>query len=134
MPTRSRCGLLLFTGAMGFLVLPYQAFLPAFARDVLFTGADGLALLVTAVGAGAVLGALLSNGRLVEARPNAAMAAFALATGAGLAAFAVATPANGLPPWLAPPALCVVGLGSIGYLTTANSILQLRVPTRWWVA
>jgi MFS family permease len=120
--------LLVFTGAMGLLVLPYQAFLPAFARDVLRTGADGLALLVTAVGAGAVLGALLSSGRLVESRPNAAMAAFALATGAGLAAFALATPANGLPPWLAPPALCVVGLGSIGYLTTANSILQLRVP------
>ena len=71
--------LLLFTALVGFLVLPYQAFLPAFARDVLLTGADGLALLVTSVGAGAVLGALLSSWRVVEARPNAAMATFALA-------------------------------------------------------
>jgi MFS family permease len=44
--------------------------------------------------------------------------------------FALATPAAGLPTWLAVAALVVVGLGSIGFLTTANTVLQLRVPDR----
>lgn len=58
------------------------------------------------------------------------MAISALAAGAGLAGFAIATPANGYPAWLAVASLALVGLGSIGYLTTANSSLQLRVPDR----
>ncbi|MGH2350856.1 MAG: MFS transporter [Chloroflexota bacterium] len=120
--------LLLVTGAYGFLVLPYQAFLPAFARDVLRTGAEGLGALLTAVGIGAVLGALLTGTQAVADQPGRSMALFALAGGSGLAAFAVATPANGYPAWMAMPSLVMVGLGSIGYLTTANSTLQLRVP------
>lgn len=120
--------LLLVTGGFGLLVLPYQAFLPAFARDVLRMGAEGLGLLLTAAGSGAVLGALLTGTRLVARQPGPAMAVFALTSGGGLFAAAILTPANGFPPWLAVPALMVVGLGSIGYLTTANLVVQLRVP------
>lgn len=119
---------MLITGGFGVLVLPYQAFLPAFARDVLHTGASGLGVLVTSVGGGAVFGALVSGMRPVAARPGLAMAVFALTTGLGLAAFAAGTPERGFPTWVAVPSLVLTGLGSIGYLTTANSTLQIRVP------
>ncbi|MDQ3700273.1 MAG: MFS transporter [Chloroflexota bacterium] len=120
--------LLLVTGGFGLLVLPYQAFLPAFARDVLGLGAEGLGLLLTAAGGGAVFGALLTGTPLVARQPGPAMAVFALTSGGGLVAAAILTPANGFPSWIAIPALVVVGLGSIGYLTTANLVVQLRVP------
>jgi predicted MFS family arabinose efflux permease len=120
--------LLALTAAVGLLVLPYQAFLPAFARDILNIGAQGLGVLLAAVGAGAVVGALVSGAPRVAARPGPSMAAFALVTGIGLAGFALATPASGVPAWVAVAALVAVGLGSIGYLTSANTTLQLRIP------
>ncbi|CAA9235802.1 MAG: hypothetical protein AVDCRST_MAG77-1256 [uncultured Chloroflexi bacterium] len=120
--------LLLITGLFGVVVLPYQAFLPAFARDVLSIGAEGLGVLLTAVGGGAVLGAVITGSRHFAARPGLAMACSALLTGAGLMVFATATPPNGFPAWVATAALVLVGFGSIAYLTTANATLQLRVP------
>jgi MFS family permease len=120
--------LLGITGLFGVVVLPYQAFLPAFARDVLATGAEGLGVLLTAVGGGAVLGAAATGSRHVATRPGPAMALCALLAGAGLLVFALATPLHGFPTWVASAALVLVGFGSIGYLTTANATLQLRVP------
>src|SRR5687768_1351122 len=123
--------MLLVTGLYGVLVQPYQAFLPAFARDILATGAEGLGILLTAVGAGAVLGAVITGSRHVAAQPERAMALTALVSGAGLALFA-APPLLPLPPslvpWIATPALVVVGFGSVAYLTTAAATLQLRIP------
>lgn len=120
--------LLSITGAFGLLVMPFQAFLPALARDVLHTGADGLAALVTAIGAGAVIGAVITGTRAVARRPNQAMALFALVTSVGLSALGLATPQRGFPVWVPLTLLVLVGLGSVGFLTTANAILQLRVP------
>ena len=123
--------MLLVTGLYGVLVQPYQAFLPAFARDILATGAEGLGILLTAVGAGAVLGAVITGSRHVAAQPERAMALTALISGAGLALFAAA-PLLPFPPpstpWVATLALVVVGFGSVAYLTTAAATLQLRVP------
>jgi MFS family permease len=119
--------LLLVIGLFGVLVQPYQAFLPAFARDVLGTGAEGLGVLLTAVGAGAVLGAALTGSRYVAAHPERAMALTALLSGAGLACFAAA-PLLSLPAWAATLALVAVGFGSVAYLTTASATIQLRVP------
>jgi MFS family permease len=120
--------LLAITGLFGVLVLPYQTFLPAFARDVLNIGAEGLGVLLTAVGAGAVLGAVITGSRLVATRPAWTMALTALLTGLALAIFAAATPECGFPVWVAIGALVVVGFASIAYLTTANATLQVRVP------
>jgi MFS family permease len=120
--------LLLISGAFGLLVMPFQAFLPALARDVLHIGANGLAILVTAVGVGAVVGAVLTSTRHVGQHPDSAMALFALATSVGLSALGLATPENGVPVWVAVGVLALVGLGSVGFLTTANAVLQLRVP------
>jgi len=144
--------LLLITGLFGVLVLPFQTFLPAFARDVLQIGAEGLGVLLTAVGGGAVLGAVISSSRHVADRPGLAMGVTAATTGTGLIIFAFAALASrtadatlgagatnittgmkGLlaqqsPVWLASAALVMTGFGSIAYLTTANAALQLRVP------
>ena len=119
--------LLLVIGLFGILVQPYQAFLPAFARDVLSTGAEGLGVLLTAVGAGAVLGAAMTGSRYVAAHPERAMALTSLLSGASLACFAAA-PLLGLPAWAATLALVAVGFGSVAYLTTASATIQLRVP------
>jgi MFS family permease len=121
-------GLLPITAAFGLLVLPYQALLPAYARDVLATDAEGLGFLLTAVGAGAVLGAVLTGSRLVAGHPGRAMGVFAAVAGAGLLHSALLTPLTGFAPWMAVPGLAAVGVGTIGYLTTANAALQLRVP------
>lgn len=120
--------LLAITGLFGVLVLPYQALLPAFARDELLIGADGLGLLLTAAGVGAIAGAIATGAPPAAARPGSAMAVSAIIASAGLAAFATATPERGVPPAAAVVAMAVVGFGSIAYLTTANATLQIRVP------
>lgn len=51
--------LLLIISVASFLTIPYIALMPVFARDILTIGAEGLGFLLTAVGAGAILGALL---------------------------------------------------------------------------
>ena len=114
---------LLATSALGILAMPYQAFLPAFARDVLHVGEQGLGILLSSVGLGAVAGALGSGTRRVGRRPYLAMGALMCGTGLSLAVFALTDR-----PWLALPALALVGLGSIGYMSTANATIQLAVP------
>ncbi len=52
-------GLLFIVSVASFLTIPYIALMPVFARDNLNLGADGLGFLLTAVGIGAILGALL---------------------------------------------------------------------------
>jgi MFS family permease len=52
-------GLLLIISIASFLTIPYIALMPVFARDMLSTGAEGLGFLLTAVGVGAILGALI---------------------------------------------------------------------------
>jgi MFS family permease len=52
-------GLLLITSVASFLTIPYIALMPVFARDILQTGAEGLGYLLTAVGVGAIIGALI---------------------------------------------------------------------------
>ena len=53
-------GLLLIVSVASFLTIPYIALMPVFARDVLQTGQDGLGFLLTAVGVGAIFGAMIS--------------------------------------------------------------------------
>lgn len=52
-------GLLLIVSIASFLTIPYIALMPVFARDILMVGSEGLGYLLTAVGIGAILGALL---------------------------------------------------------------------------
>jgi hypothetical protein len=51
--------MMLIVAASSFFVLPYLALMPVFAKDVLQAGSQGLGFLMTSVGVGAIIGALL---------------------------------------------------------------------------
>ena len=117
--------LLLVTGGFGLLVLPHQAFLPAYTERQLGLGPDGLGTLLTAVGVGGIVGALITGSKYTNNREYRAMGAFTIVTGLGLLilGFIPTLPAALL-------GLAIVGLGSIGFLTAAQSTIQLIVPDR----
>jgi MFS family permease len=54
--------LLVVVALSSFLTLPYVTLMPVFARDVLGAGPAGLGFLMTAVGSGAIIGALVVAG------------------------------------------------------------------------
>lgn len=115
--------ILLATTVLGVLGLPYNSFLPAFAKGVLHTGPGGLGLLLTAVGVGA-LGGALSSGMAWAVRKRRRVLCGALALfGLADALFAAS---RWLPLSLA--ALAVLGFAMLLYLATANTALQSEVP------
>ncbi len=120
--------LLAVTTLFGLVVMPYATFLPALAHDTLGLGPDGLGNLLTAAGVGAVAGAIITGMPLTGAHPRGAMAGFSAITGGASLAVAFATPTLAASPWLAWLALAGIGLGTVGFLTNANTVLQLRVP------
>ena len=117
--------LLLVTAGFGLLVLPHQAFLPAYTERQLGLGPDGLGTLLTAVGIGGIIGALLTGSRFTNNREYRAMGAFTIVTGLGLLIL------GGIPTLAAALlGLAMVGIGSIGFWTAAQSTIQLIVPDR----
>ncbi len=117
--------LLLLTVAPALLNLNYLVFLPIFARDILDIGAAGLGLMTSAVGIGAVSGALV----VAVARPGGGsgrlLVAALIASSTGLLIFAIS-------PWLP---LSLIGLAILGacqvmYYATTNTLIQLLVPIR----
>jgi MFS family permease len=112
--------LLIVTGVMGFLALPMQSFLPAYARDVLGQGPETLGILLTAIGVGALGGAALSSSRPAARAPVLMMALLTLATGTALVGLAFAQRLE-----LSLLALGVIGATTIGYLAIANATVQL---------
>jgi MFS family permease len=52
-------GLLFIVSLASFLTIPYITFMPVFARDILNAGVGGLGFLLTGVGVGAILGAMI---------------------------------------------------------------------------
>ncbi|MHB1133579.1 MAG: MFS transporter [Chloroflexota bacterium] len=108
---------------VGAVVLPYTVFLPAYAEQVLHFGPEGLGLLYTTVGLGAVGAAAISSSRLVARRPRRAVIFFTLLSGLSLAAFGFSTAV--VPSLLS---LFFLGFGTLGFLTTANANVQLAVP------
>jgi MFS family permease len=115
--------LIIAAAVMGVLVLPYVVFLPAYAEAILGVGPEGLGLLFTVVGLGAIAGAGASSTNWVATRTGAAQKVFTAITGIALATFALSTS-----PALSILALFILGLGSIAYLSTSNVTVQLAVP------
>ncbi len=115
--------IMLVTAAIAMLGMSYQAFMPAFARDILDVGAWGLGLLLMAVGIGAVSGAVFSGTPWACRNPQRTLSLLGLGTGLSLLAFAYA-------PHLIAALLiaAVMGFCSIGYLVTGNATVQLKVP------
>ena len=76
--------LLLVTAGFGLLALPYQALLPAYTQRQLGLGPDGLGTLLTAVGVGGIIGALITGSKYSNNREYRAMGVFTVVTGLGL--------------------------------------------------
>jgi len=116
-------GILLVTAFMALFGSSYQAFLPAFARDVLRIGPQGLGWELGAVGVGAVAGAIASGRPRVARQPARAMLYLLGLAGGGLLLFALASS-----PLVALPALALIGFATIAFLAIANASVQLAVP------
>lgn len=112
-------GLVLFASLLG---MNFQTLVPAYARLVLGLSATGYGFLVSSVGLGALLAALVMafTGRPKPAR--LLLGVFALA----LAHLGLFLP---YPP-LVPLFLAVGGFGMISVLINANTLVQLAVPDR----
>ena len=118
--------LLLLLGVTAGIGFQYQLLLPVYARDILGSGPKVYGLLLTAFGAGALLGAL----RLTR-RPDRSVLRLNLllglgACGAGLAVFAWS---RAIPLSLAAGALA--GFGLIVYVGSTNTLLQLTTEDRY---
>jgi MFS family permease len=126
---------LLMMGLAGCLTYEFQVSLPVMASRGLHVGATGFGFMTAAMGVGAVVGGLF-----VAARGRTGLRPLILAaTGFGIA-MTLATAAPNLALELI--ALAIVGAGSIAFMSTGNSTLQLtsapemrgRVMSLWFVA
>ena len=120
--------LLAVTTLFGLVVMPYSTFLPALARDVLHWGPEGLGQLLTAAGLGAVGGAVLNGAPFIGAHPRQAMVAFSLIGGISTLMLVAGARFLEVDAWIAWFALAGTGLGTVGFLTSANATLQMRIP------
>jgi MFS family permease len=115
--------ILLITGAMGLLGQPYQQLLPAIARDGLGAGPEGLGLLMTSVGVGAIIGALMTGAARAQRASLPLIVLLPVGVGLALVVVGASTYVGGLP--LAAFALGAVGFFSIAHMAIANTTLQL---------
>jgi MFS family permease len=119
----------------GCLTYEFQVSLPVMADRGLHVGAAGFGFMTAAMGVGAVIGGLL-----VAARGKTGLRPLTIAAAGFGVAMALATLAPSLAVELI--ALALVGFGSISFMSTGNSTLQLnaapemrgRVMSLWFVA
>ena len=119
---RVRTILLLFL-AVGIFGWSYMIIMPAFARDVLGRGADGIGILMSASGTGALVGALIvaTFGHRFTPRKLALGGVWLFS--AALLAFSFARNFH-----LALAFLFVAGFGMLLFFSTTNTVLQTIVP------
>lgn len=115
--------LLRLIGVHSVLGQPYLTLMPVFARDVLRLGASGYGMLLSCVGAGAIVGALSLAAAGSRVGRGRLLTVSALAFGTSLVALTAVRA-----PWAAAAVLLVSGLTMI--LTTAiiNGLLQSLSP------
>jgi MFS family permease len=126
---------LVMMGIAGCLTYEFQVSLPVMADRGLNVGATGFGFMTAAMGFGAVFGGLLVAGRGKTGLRPLVLAAVAFGIAMALAAVA---PNLGLELL----ALALAGAGSISFMSTGNSTLQLtaapemrgRVMSLWFVA
>lgn len=114
--------LLLMVASTGFFGLPFQAFLPVFARDILHGNSALLGFLTGVLGAGALTAALsLASMGNIRRLPRLIMwCGFAFA--AAMAVFSLSTNQ-----WLSMTMLYVMGFGMIAQFVSVNTLLQTVV-------
>jgi MFS family permease len=122
LPVRTALLLLALVSAMG---MPYSVLMPVVASQTLGGGAHTLGFLMTASGAGAVVGALYMASRRSVLGLGRVMVASTAIFGAGLVAFGLARSL-----WLALLILPVVGAGFMTEMAATNTIVQTIVEER----
>jgi MFS family permease len=110
---------------LGLFVMNHNVLVPLLAKDVLHEGAHGFGLLMAAVGAGAIVGAL-ALATLVKGRPPFSLLLGTAAAASGLTLL-LAVIRNF---WAAMLVLALIGFAQIVFLASCNSTLQLAVPDR----
>lgn len=109
--------------ASQFLVRPYVLLLPSFAEQVLHTGAVQLSWLMTASGAGALLGSLVVASLDAMRRRGRFLIIAAIVIGFTVILLAAQRTLAG-----AVVVVAILGLTTILFQGTANAMLQLRTP------
>lgn len=102
--------------------MPYQMLMPAFAVDVLHEGAQGLGLLMAAMGAGALLGSLFIASLGNYQRKGMLLVIAALVFGVALLGLSFAQSL-----WLSLLILLITGAGGTSYMALNNTLLQTNV-------
>lgn len=111
--------LLLLIISTGFFGLPFQVFLPVFARDILHGNSQLLGFLTGALGAGALLGSFFLASRKGIANFPRLILMNALMFGVGLMVFSLSS-------WepLSLLVIFIVGFGMITHFAATNTLLQ----------
>ena len=111
--------LILFVVAMGFFGLPFQVFLPVFAKDILHGDSQMLGYLTGSMGAGALLGAFyLASQKGVSGIPKSILYT-SFAASFGLIAFSLSNN-----PILSIILIFFTGFGMIAQFAATNPLLQ----------
>src|SRR4051794_4811943 len=118
-PVRSALLLLSLVSVMG---MPYTVLMPAISANVLHGGPHTLGFLMTASGAGALVGALYLASRRSVIGLGRAMAVAAATFGVGLTAFSFSRSL-----WLSLVLLPIVGAGMMITMAATNTIIQTIV-------
>ncbi len=118
-PMRSIIALLALVSLVG---VPYTVLIPIYADRVLHGGPHTLGLLMTAIGAGALAGAVWLASRRSVLGLGAVIPWAAAVFGAGLVAFAFSKTL-----WLSLPLLMITGAGFMVQMASSNTIIQTIV-------
>jgi MFS family permease len=118
-PIRS---IIVLIGLICLVGVPYTVLMPVFAAEILGGGAHTLGFLMTATGAGALLGALWLASRRTVTGLGRNIAVAGAVFSCGLVAFALSRTL-----WLSVPLLVVAGCGFIVMVASSNTLLQTIV-------
>ena len=106
------------------LGMPYQAMLPVIARDVLHSGADGLGVLATAVGVGALIGSLSVAFAWDDQRLRFLMLSGGISFGILIVLFSISTSFL-----FSLPLAILLGLAMQVSLTSNMTVMQIALPS-----
>lgn len=115
--------LMLMAFAPVFFGMPYRSLMPAYASDVLRTGPEGLGLLMTVTGAGALCGSLVIAGMGDYRRKGLLLLWACLMWGVSLALFGLSRDF-----FLSSLALLFVGVGNTAFMTINSMLIQSHSP------
>ena len=114
---------LLLLSMLSLLGLQYSVFMPIFAKDILHSGAQGLGLLMSAAGVGAVLGALQFAARTSYKGLAKWIAVMSVICSCGLIVFSQSKVF-----WLSSVVLFIVGFAATSQMAATNTTVQNRSP------